>query len=489
METKDFLALAAIPFGLIVCTTAVLLSRAAREVALFLWVAGTVLTEKLDVNLVSHYWYRGSTRGFEISFIDLLALSLLVSTLLTRERDRRWFWPAGLCPMLVYFLYCCASVTFSEPKLYGLFELSKILRSLIIFVAAALVFRDRRELAILVMALACAVWFEGALALKQRYLGGVFRATGTLDHPNSLSMYLCLAGPLLVGASMSELPRIVRGWAGASIPAAMITMTLTVSRAGVPIFGFVMLAAVLTCISWRITLQKVAVGMVAFVGTIGLAYKAWDSVSARFSQSTLAEEYLDTEWEGRGYYLRQAQAIIEDRFFGVGLNNWSYWVSKVYGAKVGFRYEDYDDIQFSPSKEILPSIAYAAPAHNLGALTAGELGWPGLGLFGILWLRWFHVAGRLLWTRCPTTLWRLGAGIFFAIAGIFLQSLVEWVYRQTQILFTFHTLLGVVAALDHTATQERREIAGLTQNLNLEPVDTPAEALPELDPRPCASPT
>ena len=41
----------------------------------------------------------------------------------------------------------------------------------------------------------------------------------------------------------------------------------------------------------------------------------------------------------------------------------------------------------------------------------------------------------------------MGVGIFFGICGIFGQSLTEWVYRQTPILFTFYILLGALASL------------------------------------------
>ncbi|HMC28623.1 MAG TPA: hypothetical protein VKM56_12605, partial [Verrucomicrobiae bacterium] len=37
--------------------------------------------------------------------------------------------------------------------------------------------------------------------------------------------------------------------------------------------------------------------------------------------------------------------------------------------------------------------------------------------------------------------------IFFGTCGIFLQSLTEWVYRQTPMLLTFHVLLGTLASL------------------------------------------
>ena len=99
---------------------------------------------------------------------------------------------------------------------------------------------------------------------------------------------------------------------------------------------------------------------------------AWNaSARPRFGSATLTEEFVDIEGENRGIYWRWAGMIIEDDPFGVGLNNWSYAVSKTYGARVGFGYEDYDDIKNAPEKADLPSIRYAPPAHALAALTLG----------------------------------------------------------------------------------------------------------------------
>src|SRR5205807_7384074 len=127
--------------------------------------------------------------------------------------------------------------------------------------------------------------------------------------------------------------------------------------------------------------------------------------------------------EGRGVYLRWARSINQDHPFDIGLNNWSYAVSKTYGPQLGFWYEDYDEIKTAPEKADLPSFHYAAPAHSLAALTAGELGIPGFILFTLIWLRWFQVGASFLRRRLnPDPMHRLGIGLFFATGGIFLQS-------------------------------------------------------------------
>ncbi|MEW6306711.1 MAG: O-antigen ligase family protein [Verrucomicrobiota bacterium] len=469
METKDLIGLTlmitVVPAAVLVCC----LSRRAQEAAFFLLTAGTVITEKADINFFTHYWYRGTTRGVEFSFVDVLAIAVLVSSLLVpRPGQKRWYWPASLGFLLFYFAYACFSVVISDPKVFGLFELSKMFRGILVFLAAAWFVRGERELAIFVFALACAVCFEGALALKQRAFDGVYRVTGSLDHPNSLSIYLCMAGPILVAASASNLSPYLRWCCTAAIAVAAVAIMLTISRAGIPAFALVTLGATAFCVSWRITLKKVAVAAFVFLAACGLVAKTWDTIKGRFAQGNFEQEFLEDHAEGRGMYVRQAHAIVEERFLGVGLNNWSYWVSKTYGAKLGLLYEDYDDLDYVPSKEILASFHYAAPAHNLGALTVGELGVPGLLIFALLWMRWFQMGFVFLWKRSTEAVHQLGIGFYFATCGVFLQSLTEWVYRQTQIMFAFHLVLGAMASLYYLRRRARRERPLSTESIQEE---------------------
>jgi hypothetical protein len=457
VETKDLIGLSLFFAASLAGIGLTCASPRLRDIGFFLLIVGAAITHKLDINFLSHFWYRGTTRGFELSLVDGMAFSIVVSSLLApRPGEPRWFWPAGLGMMLLFFGYACFSVLLAEPKVYGLFELSKMVRGLLIFLAGALYVRSERELAVLTFALCCVMCLEGAVSIKQRYLEGIYRATGTIENENSFSMYLCLVAPVLAAAGLSTLPRWLRWFCGAALASATLSIFLTISRAGIPAFALVVLGATFMCMSWRITWKKVAATVFIPAAVAGLVYKSWDTLKARFTEATLAEEYLDESVEGRGYYLRQAKVIMDDRFFGVGLNNWSYWVSKKYGQQLGKAYEDYDDLTYAPNKELLPSFYYAAPAHNLGALTVGELGVPGLLLFGLVWLRWFSMGIGFLRRRAFDAPRQIAVGVFFGTWGVFLQSVTEWTYRQTHIYMTFHLLLGVLASLCYLRRGTRR---------------------------------
>src|SRR6185295_14605711 len=108
MELKHLVAfcliVAAIPVGAALAA----FSQRARDAAFLVMTFGSAITDKLDVDFFSRYWYRGTTRGFEFTLVDVLAISILLGSLLVpRAGQSRWFWPASLGAIMLYFLYCC----------------------------------------------------------------------------------------------------------------------------------------------------------------------------------------------------------------------------------------------------------------------------------------------------------------------------------------------------------------------------------------------
>jgi hypothetical protein len=470
LESKDLVGLLLLLVGSVVLTAAMLFWPRLRAPAFFLIAAGIVTSRWFDLSIYSAYWYRGTTRGFEVTIFDTLAIGLLCSTLLSpRPGDTPpRFWPASLGMMLVFLLYCAGSTLVAEPFIFGLYELSQIVRAILYFLAAAMFVRRERDVSVLVAGLALAVGFEAAMAFRERLLLGMYRPGGSLEHPNSLSMYLCLTTPVLIAAACSTLGPWIRRLCWAAAIAAAGTMVLTLSRAGLPVFLVTSGGALLWCASWRPSPSRLAVGVIVLAGLSALVMKSWPLLAARFGQSTLQEEYFDAQGESRGYYFRQADVILEHKPFGVGLNNWSYWVSREYGRPLGMIYQNYDDIVYAPPSDLLPMYRYAAPAHNLGVLTVAEIGWIGLALMLVLWLRWLTMGAGFLFSRRPEPLHRVGIGIWFGLLAVFLHSFTEWTFRQSQIFLMFHLLVGVFASF---IALKRIEAANAREEIGEEAID------------------
>jgi hypothetical protein len=436
-------------FGGVIFAT---LSRRVRDVCFVLMVFFSPMSELVDINFVSREWYRGTTCGFEVSIVDVLATSLLVSLIFRPQPGaKRFFWPASLGLILLMFVYGALSVAVNEPRLFGYFELHKMIRGITIFLATAFYVRSERELRVLLFALGAVACFEGLYALKQRYHEGIHRVFGTIDAANSLSIFFLTTTPVFVAAINSRLPKYLKLLGGAAIALAFVAVVLTISRTGIVVLALVVGLTTLMTMSYKITVRKVLIGVLVLIGAAGIGVKSWKTLNERFSESTLKDEYGNKRAMGRGYYIRVATTIAKERWCGVGLNNWSYWVSNKYGPKLGFPFVAYYDENKWPNENIPPGSgldeAQAAPAHSLGALTLGEMGIGALIILLFMWVRWFQMGATFLWPRTTDPMRRIGVGIFFGTWGIFFQSLTEWVFRQSPIYFTYHILLGALASL------------------------------------------
>ncbi len=458
---KELFGLTVIPAAFFGGTVVACASKRIRDLFFVVLVFSCCLIERLDLNFVSHDWYRGTSRGFEVAVLDVLSVSLLISSVLfPRDGYRRFYWPPAFGLMLLFFFYACFNVAVSDPKLFGLFELSRMFRGLVLVLAVAFYVQSAREVRLLVLGLAAMLIFESLLGLKQRYLEGVHRVPGTLIESNSLSVLLCTVTPVMVAAAASKIPRALRWICLGAIPLACVAEILTISRAGVMILGSVLFATALATVPLRFNLRTVCASLLILLGTAGLIAKSWKTLGERFHESTFKQEYENKKNLGRGYYLRIAAAIASDRILGVGLNNWSYWVSNEYGPRLGYRFVPYAGVDHVPSDQVPPTsnvdMAQAAPAHCLGALTLGELGIPGLFLLFLLWVRWFQMGGSFLSPKIYDPLRQIGVGIFFGSWGMFLQNLTEWVFRHVPLYYTFHVMLGALISLYYLRRQARK---------------------------------
>jgi len=111
------------------------------------------MTEDYDINFVSRDFYRGTTRGFEFSLVDILSISLVLSGLLVprgtiaRVLAGKFRLHVNILPVRVL------QRGHSRSKVIWLFELSKMVRGMVIFLAVAFFVRGERELRLF-----CSAW-------------------------------------------------------------------------------------------------------------------------------------------------------------------------------------------------------------------------------------------------------------------------------------------------------------------------------------------
>ena len=303
-------------------------SRRIRELVFGLLVFSTAFTNWYDINFVQRWWYAGSTRGIEVSFVDFLALILLLSTLATMRREgARLFWPASLGLMLVYFGYGCLSVATSEPKLFGFFELTKLTRGLLVFLAVVWHVRTKRDAFILIFALGAVLTFEGGLAVWQRYIGGVFRVQGTFSHPNALGAYCVLTAPVLLSAALFPLRPAKRIFFAAAWSSAAVATILSIARMPAAVFLAGSAGVVVTSLGLRLDPRRLTIALGLCILASALFYRGADKFLARQEEATRAPEDSSGDVLRLRHYAMGFE-MAKNHPFGVGLNNWGWYANE-----------------------------------------------------------------------------------------------------------------------------------------------------------------
>lgn len=451
-----------VPIGVLYAAS----SRFVREAVFVALIVSTSAPFLADINILGRNWYRGTTRGIEISYVDAFSIILLASTILTRRQDswrhpaaagvlpngqpldvRGVFWPVAFMPMVLYFAWASVTVLISYPHIFGIFELSKIIRGFIVFLAVAWFVRGPREIRLLVYGLFGAAFYVTARALQQRYIIGSFRVSYPFAHPNLLSMYCCAITPVALAVSFSNLSTRIRSLS-LLVTAMMVgCVLLSISRTGyatVILTGGLTLASIL---GLRFNTRNIVIVIGILIVGSGMLYKSWDSVMSRLGTTNLENEYMQSG-AGRGMYIRLARLISDEHPLGIGLNNWSWYVASTFDEdEAGTRQIPYHSTDERPESNRRGISSQTAPAHNLAALTLGELGWPGLLLMLTFWGAWGRATLGYLIDQRPDMTSRVLVGISFGMFAVFLHNFTEWAFRDTPVFLLMHIYAGVASAM------------------------------------------
>ncbi len=452
MEMKHIVFLA----GLFLCipagTIAASLSRRIQAIVLMACVFSTAFIDSVDVNFMERWWYRGTTRAIEISFVDFFVSVLLLSALVSGLRGKsRLFWPAGLGLMFVFFLYCVCSVLLSDPRLFGLFELSKMIRGLLAFLAIALYVRTPRDVYLFIVVIGVVLVFEGSWAIMQRYLWGYMRVRGSFVHPSALANYCCLLAPLLLATALAKVNPLVQGLCILAWTLAVVAAILSITRMAIITLVVVSFGILVFALASHFNPKRLS--LVALLGIVGLGLfiRGYDRMMERHLGMVALEE-AGVEGAGRRVYYAEALNMASTHVFGVGLNNWSWWLSE----EKGYPYHSTDE----------PGDGYrAVMAHSAFALALGELGWPGLFIFVALWGQWLFLSGRFLFVPKPDLLTNVLSGCFFSTIAAALSAVTEHNFRSQLFFIVFNMVLGFMVGVRRTKMQsECRQFT--VQNLN-----------------------
>ncbi|HAR63408.1 MAG TPA: hypothetical protein DCS13_08095, partial [Candidatus Margulisbacteria bacterium] len=399
-----------------------------------------------DINFMSMEWYRGTTRGFEVTVLDLIGIILLGVCLISpRHKKKFTFIPYNFPFMLALLFLGLCSVLLGSPKIYGFFELHKWIRGAYVYFIIVNYVKDESDFRVAINALMSIMFYEAFIGLKQHYLDGMYRIAGTMPHSNTLGSYANMVIAVLMAIAVDYNEKIKNRYLyyGLASIAGAICVVLSFSRGAIFTLPVALVLILIGSFYKRITTRKVTTLMVILFLGLLLSIKASHGIIDRFINAP------ESSGESRKEYKQVAKLMIQDYpFFGVGLNNFSDSTLTVYGPRTAMYCDN------------------GTPAHNIFYLTISEGGIFTFILFIVIWGRFIFLGIRTVLTRKQSLSSSMVLGITCSFITLGMQNWLEYVYRQTPIYFLFNTFAGLIVvgySLSTNKTAEPNEQKSLPQ--------------------------
>ena len=396
--------------------------------------------------------YRGVDRGFGVTLPDFVFLGLFVYLLLmSRKRTIIW-WPYNTTLWVLVILISCASLFTSVMPYYGLFTLYKFIRCLILYWVVVNTVRVKEDVQAILNGLCAALLFQTGVVLYERYISleNVSRSDGSFPHPNSLAMYIDLIIPILLALFISN---VMTRWAKTGAILAVFMgigcVLLTKSRAAMVIMtGAIGMVTLLTVLPRptprRLGLVFIGCILMAIMGTV-----AAPKIIKRFQSAPKESE------QTRTYFNNAATAMANDHFFGIGLNAYAWAL-----ANTDYYWKVYPDILEDPQENPVAfrhsegGESRLGTAHHVYLLMAAETGWIGMWVFVLFLLRFYWKNMRLFFSTREPYYRVIYLGMLVGFLTLHLQGLLEWVFRQTQVMYLFFLLSGLMIAIERIRDDE-----------------------------------
>lgn len=473
MTAASLAGILAFIFGSAAVTLGLFLFSRYHSVFLGLLVFTTCYVKKPLYQEVFFVNYRGVDRGFGVTLPDLFFFGFFFYILLGGWRRRVDWLPFNSIPWFLLIIISTISVIGSLDPLLGLFTIHKFVRCWVLYFVIVNVIRHRSDLKVVLLAMACAIVFQGIVVFWDKYITGqvVNRSIGTFRHPNTLAMYTDLILPVLTGAFLTTaISRRMRTLFAVAILAGFVSVLFTKSRAAMLLLPAALGSVVVLSVIIKPTARKFAILVSGVVLASIIVSMALPRLIQRFEAAP--KESAET----RTYFNDAARAMANDNLFGVGINLYSLALSDTH--YYWYVYPDRVDVPDPEGfRETVQGQSRLGTAHHIYWLYAAETGYPGLVIF-IVHIGAFWVYNLILFFREKDHLFKsLFLGMLVATTFHHIHGLLEWIFRQTEVQFLYFILMGSMVAMVRIRKDERRrERAMMIENQGVVALSAQREA-------------
>lgn len=341
-------------------------SKNLKYLALIGMMTSFLFNAQFSINLMSMEHYRGPVRGFEITFADIIALGLILGMLLRTGSKIVWK-PRFAFLLLGFFVMAVVNVYRSEYQIYGWFAVWQLFRMALMYWCITNFLATEEysltSIRVVMAGYTLTALILGLVAVKQKYLDGIYRISAFFDHSNTVPsfalFFLCVLLVWLVSdVGLKKLYFLV---ALGSVLGVTLAILATGSRTGIlTAAGSIVAALVISNFrkkNVRITATTIFLAFCMLAGGLMVI----DTVIDRFLNAPKESE------EARNEFEIAAIMMADDHQLGVGLNQYSQVLT------VTEKYREHITV--------MKYEAQAGVAHHIYLLTAAEMGYWGMYYF------------------------------------------------------------------------------------------------------------
>jgi hypothetical protein len=403
--------------------------------------------QKTSINPISFEWYRGSSRGYEISAFYLMAIAMLVAIAMRgRKISFAPDWGAKL--YLLYFLWSCLSMQNVESAVVGGAELLKMVMMYIVFLAVynwLCVVKDPRPV---LMGFAIVIICSFLMVVRE-HLGHIWQVRGPFPHQNSLALYMLMATPVFFAYYLNAANRAHGRWLfGAAFFLGAGCLVRTYSRGAIACYPFALAAVLFLSVrrnfSFRQITRLLPLAALGFLGFLLILPR----IIQRFETAPKASGNARIEFARCARNMMKAEP-----FFGVGINNWGIKVNPPYEywKGTGLRTRAGAGLNDPNHKDGIVETVYL--------LVGAECGIPALALM-LAWYAYYLVSCLKLSKRLAGSSWFfIPVGLAGSLISVYLQSVLEWVLKQSVNFAEMMVFFAVISFLNrHWKDLKRQEL-------------------------------
>jgi hypothetical protein len=414
-----------------------------ERVILFLAIFFTCQTQ--SINFISREFYKGTSKGFEITLVDVVVIILFLLIIHRKDINKIYLFPPGTILYFLYFSISCISILNAAEPLYSFFEVQKLARVYIYYWVLYNYIRDEKQLKSIVFDMSLVMAFIFWEVFKEKYINHGHQCSGPFSHQNAMCMYSEFFGCVIFAAVLNQKSKkgsfLKTLFLLVTFGMSAICVLFSLSRGGLVAFGLALGIIFFVSYTTRLTVKKMTITLLFLIIGSLVMLKAWSTIHKRFTKAP--KNSANT----RVLLAIAAQKMADDKFFGIGLNN--------FGIKILPPYPYGDHIEKTASN------SDGAVVETTYLLIASETGWVNLGVYlaFLMLFYWKNLLNSFRYRKSELNF--LPFAFLGGLTAVYLQSTLEWVLRQTNNSYQLMIIFAIIGVMSRMHKNKKKQLKQL----------------------------